>query len=352
MAEKLRIGMIGCGEIAVQTAKGIALAEHAEHVMVMDVSEQVAKDLGDTYGVPHTTRVDELLANPRVDAVYIAIPHYLHAPLTIQVLKAGKPVLVEKPIATTLADADAMIATAREVGLPFSVAYQAQVDPQSQTIRGIVADGVIGKVLGTRIVYRGDKPGSYWHGGYSGRIQTDWRVSKTKAGGGVLIMNTIHDLNTIRYITGLEATRVYAEYDTFLTPVEVEDYITVTYRYDNGAIGTLEAGSAIRGRDPLGAVNRIYGEKGQIILGRTPRIFTTEATADLKAGEWQDIIFPVESQTNGRAQIVDGFARAVQTGQTPPVSGEDGRAALEIALAAYQSGQEQRPIILGFPSPP
>ena len=346
VAEKLRIGMIGCGEIAVQTAKGIALAEHAEHVMVMDVNERVAKDLGDTYGVPSTTRVEELLANPRVDAVYIAIPHYLHAPLTIQALKAGKPVLVEKPIATTLADADAMIAAAREAGLPISVAYQAQVEPESQKIRGIIADGVIGKVLGTRIVYRGDKPASYWHGGYSGRIQTDWRVSKAKAGGGVLIMNTIHDLNTVRYLTGLEATRVYAEYDTFLTPVEVEDYIAVTYRYDNGAIGTLEAGSAVRGRDPFGEANRVLGEKGQIVLGRTPRIFLTEATADFKAGEWQDIPVPAKGQANGRALIVDGFARAVQNGTPPPVRAEDGRAALEIALAAYQSGQEQRPIIL------
>src|SRR5579884_716577 len=123
MSDKLRIGMIGCGEIAVQTAKGIAAAASAEHVMMMDVSERVARDLGQTYGVPHTTSVEELLANPRVDAVYIAVPHYLHAPLAIQAIRAGKHVLVEKPIATTLADADAMIAAAREARVAFSVAY-------------------------------------------------------------------------------------------------------------------------------------------------------------------------------------------------------------------------------------
>src|SRR5688572_893732 len=113
---RLRIAMIGCGEIAVQTAGGIARAPSAEHVMVMDVEERVARDLGEIHGVPHTTSLDELLANPSVDAVYIAIPHYLHASVALRAIRAGKHVLVEKPIATTLADADEMIETARHAG--------------------------------------------------------------------------------------------------------------------------------------------------------------------------------------------------------------------------------------------
>ena len=346
MSDKLRIGMIGCGEIAVQTAKGIAAARSAEHVMVMDVNEGVASDMGQTYGVPSTTKVEEVLANPNVDAVYIAVPHYLHAPLTIQALRAGKHVLVEKPIATTLADADAMIATAGETGKTFSVAFIAQVDPVCQAVKSLISDGVVGKVVGTRIVLRSDKPSTYWHGGYSGRIQTDWRTAKAKAGGGVLIMNTVHDLNTLRYVTGLEARRVYSEYDTYVTPVEVEDYVAVTYRYDNDAIGTLEAGSAIRGRDPLGEVNRIYGEDGQIILGKSPQVFLSRDAAGLGAGQWQELPIPSGERTNGRREIVDGFAQAVLEGKTPPVRGEDGRAALEIIVAAYQSGAEHRPINL------
>lgn len=343
MPDKLRIGMIGCGEISVQTAKGIAAASNAEHVMVMDVSERVARDLGATYGVPHTTDVAALLANPQVDAIYIAVPHYLHAPLTLQAIAAGKHVLVEKPIATTLADADAMIAAAREAGRALAVAYHAQVDETCRRIKALIAEGAIGKVIGTRIVARADKPESYWHGGFTGRIETDWRVSKAKAGGGVLIMNTVHDLNTIRFMTGLEATRVYCEYDTYATPVEVEDYIAATYRYDNGAIGTLEAGSAIRGRDPNGAHNRIYGEEGQIILSNPPKIFVTRERAGLPAGAWQEL--PAAPRKD-RIAMVEGFAGAVLAGETPPVRGEDGRAALEIIAAAYQSGQEHQAVTL------
>jgi predicted dehydrogenase len=172
MPARLGIGMIGCGEIAVQTAKGIEAAPSASHVMVMDVDARVAADLGATYGVPDTTDVAALLANPAVDAVYIAVPHHLHAPLALQAIAAGKHVLVEKPIATTLEDADRMIAAARERGVTLSVAYLAQVDRRLQRVRALIAGGAIGRVLGTRIVLRSDKPESYWTGGFTGRIQT------------------------------------------------------------------------------------------------------------------------------------------------------------------------------------
>lgn len=346
MPDQLRIGMIGCGEIAVQTAKGIAGAAHAQHVMVMDVDERVARDLGDTYGVPATTSVDALLANPDVDAVYIAVPHYLHAPITLQALGAGKHVLLEKPIATTLRDADAIIAAAKQAGRTLSIAFTAQVDRTMQAARRLIAEGAIGKVIGTRIVYRSQKPESYWHGGYSGRIQTDWRTMKAKAGGGILIMNAVHDLNTLRFVTGLEVQRVAAEYDTFTTPVEVEDFIAVTYRYANGAIGTVEAGSAVPGGDPFKEASRIYGERGQITLGRQPQIYVQEATAGLAAREWQPLPVPDSGPAGDRVAIADGFAAAVLTGKQPPVTAEDGRAALEIIVAAYQAGREHQVVTL------
>jgi len=344
--DRLRIGMIGCGEIAVRTAAAIASSRHAQHVMVMDTQTALAQDLGEQYGVPWTDRVDDLLANPAVDAVYIAVPHHLHASLTIQAAAAGKHILVEKPIATTLADAEAMIAAARGNDVSLSVNFHAQVDPVCQVARNLVSQGVIGEVTGTHIAYRGDKPASYWTSGYSGRVATDWRVTKATAGGGVLIMNAIHDLNTLRFITGREVVRVYAEYDTYDTPVEVEDFVAVTYRYDNAAIGTIEAGSAIRGGDPLHDVDRIYGTAGQLLLGDTLRVFSIGSTDGVPAGVWHEM--PVAPLTEEERQIamVDGFAGPIVHGEPPTISAEDGLAALAIVLAAYQSGAEGRPITL------
>lgn len=341
MADRLGIGFIGCGEIAVETARGVAASQYARIVAVSDVNEQIARDLGERHGVPSTTSTDALLANPDVDAVYIAVPHDLHAPLAVQALQAGKHVLVEKPIATTLADADAMIAAAGQAGRTLSVAFHAQVYPSLQQVRALIAQGAIGKVTGTRIVCRGHKPASYWSGGYSGRVRTDWRVSKLKSGGGILIMNAVHDLNTMRYLTGLEVVRVYAEYGTFSTPIEVEDLIAMTYRYENGAIGMLEAGSAIVGKDPLGDTNRIYGEAGQIILSEPVRIYPGIDVDGLRAGTWQEL--PTYAEDD-RLLIIEGFAQAVLARQLPPVTAQDGRAVLEVILAAYQSGQEHRAV--------
>ena len=171
--DRLRIGMIGCGEIAVRMATAIASSRHAQHVMVMDTQGALAQDLGEKHGVPWTDRADALLANPAVDAVYIAVPHHLHASLTIQAAEAGKHILVEKPIAITLPDAEGMIAAARANGVWLSVNFHAQVDPLCQAARNLVAQGAIGQVVGTRIVFRGDKPASYWAAGYSGRVPSD-----------------------------------------------------------------------------------------------------------------------------------------------------------------------------------
>jgi predicted dehydrogenase len=344
--DQLRIGMIGCGEIAVKTAAAIAQSAYAQHVMVMDSRAALAQDLGERYGVPWTDCVEDLLANPAVAAVYIAVPHHLHAPLTIQAAEAGKQILVEKPIALTLADAEAMIAAARANGVWLSVNFHVQVDPLCQAARDLIAQGAIGEVIGTRIVYRGDKPPSYWASGYSGRVSTDWRVMKATAGGGVLIMNIIHDLNTMRFISSLEVARIAAEYGTYDTPVEVEDFIAATYRYDNGAIGTIEAGSAIRGRDPLHDVDRIYGTAGQILLSEPLRVFSTAGAPGVPAGEWHELpIAPLTAEEQQLA-MVDGFARPLVRGEAPTVSAEDGVAALAIVLAAYQSGAEGRSVTL------
>lgn len=339
--QALRIGMIGCGEISNKaTALGIAAAANARLEMAMDVREEIAADMGEQYDVAHTTDLDVLLGNEAVDAVYIATPHYLHAPLSIKALEAGKHVLVEKPIATRLEDADAMLAKAEQVGRKLYVAYSAQVSDQMVQLREWIAQEMLGRVMGIRIVYRADKDPSYWDGGFTLRVHDDWRRSLDKAGGGPLIMNTVHDLNTMRFLTGLEAARVYAEFGTFTTPgIEVEDYITVVIRYQNGAIGSLEAGCTLPGRDPGGAVNRIYGETGQVFFApQAPRIYLREGWGGIPGGEWWEM--PAEAPDPApRKTMIEKFARSVAEGVDRMATGWDGRQALEIIVAAYRSGR-------------
>jgi len=345
--DRLRVGMIGGGDIADRSARALHAAAHTELAGVVDINETLARGLGETFAVPWTTDAAELLARTDVDAVYVAVPNYLLASIAIQAAAAGKHVLVEKPMATTLADANRMIAASASAGRALGVAFEAQVTPELQRLHRIIRSGGIGTVIGTRIVAMLEKPESYWVQGYAHRTAGNWRASKAQAGGGMLITTHIHDYNTIRYLTGLEATRVYAEYGTFNTPVEVEDLTFVTVRYDSGAIGTVEGSSCIKGNGmDLDVGDFIYGTAGQVALGGdTLRIYTTLEVEGVPRNEWFDI-GKVHPLLDSRIWVMDGFGAAVLAGRPLPVSGEDGRAALEIALSAYQAGTQGYPVEL------
>lgn len=342
----VRYGVIGCGEIAVQTCQGISAARNASVAMLMDTRREVLRDLGEVYSAPTTTDVDAVLADPDIDAVYIATPHYLHVPYGIAAARAGKHVLVEKPIATTLEDADALIAACREYRVKLGVAFLAQVDAGMAAARALVSAGVIGKIQAVRYMALSNKPDTYWHGGYTRRVQTDWRTKKAEAGGGILIMNVVHDLNTVRYVTGLEVQRVYAEYDTLNTKVEVEDTIGVVMRYTSGAVGVIQAGSTLVGGAHTDAAGpRVYGTKGQLILGNRPLICLSEPWEGRAAKEWGEV--PFVGPLGDRAQLIERFGAAIQADREPPATGLDGRKALQIIVAAYESGEIGQPVMLG-----
>lgn len=341
--DKVRFAVVGCGEIAQQTAQGMAEAPHAEIARTMDIEPALAADIASRFGGRPADDFDAVLADPEVDAVYIAVPHDLHAPLAIAAAQAGKHVLLEKPIATNTADAKRIIAACDDSGVTLGIAFIGQVDAECQRLQRLIADGLIGKVVGIRYAALADKPDYYWHGGYTRRVHTDWRPSKARSGGGIVIMNLIHDFNTVRFVTGLEAVRIYAEYGTFATPVEVEDLAFATLRYDNDAIGSVEAGSAVRGGYTAGAGDTIFGTHGQADIGQHPRIYSLKGGEGIAANEW--VTVAVE-QPSARYRIAEGFATALLDGRRPPVTGLDGLKALEIVEGIYRSGEAGQPVTL------
>jgi predicted dehydrogenase len=339
MKRKIAFGLIGCGEISVQTAKALAQCSNAEIAVVQDVSEEMARDLADKYGVPYCLAWDDLLSRRDVDAVYVATPHYLHKPAALAALAARKHVVVEKPISTTLADADAMIDAARTAGLSLSVCYTSRYTDRVVKARDLVAGGAVGKVVGIDFGAYGYKPDRYWTSGWTGRVQTDWRMSKEKSGGGVFLMNLIHTIDYLRFVTGLEVSSVAANYDTFKTKVEVEDYLVAILRYDNGAIGAARTATFVEGKTPPGGVegDRIIGLKGQIFLGQESiHLFVNEPYASYEAGKWHQIA--TNDPWGGRKEFFSDFAHALQAGRPPAVTGLDGRKSLEVCVAAYRSG--------------
>jgi predicted dehydrogenase len=350
----LKFGLIGLGEIAFKSTGGIfRRCERCEMVAGVDPVAEIAASYQDEFGIPCTTDLDGMLAQKDVEAVIVSTPHYLHAPLGIEAAKAGKHVIVEKPMATTLEDADALITACKENGVLLSskesgVYYQ----PQTQKARSLIEAGAIGEVMSVQITGASNKPNSYWSGGYTQRVKTTWRMSKAQSGGGILVMNYIYDVYRMRYVTGLDVKRVFAEYDTFNTDVEVEDFITVSLRFENGAIGTITAGSAVPGAKRSGvrgtetSGNRISGTQGQIVFsGQRLLVFTERDVEGLTKDDWTELEFG-GAKHDAYVSYFDRFAKAVFDGREPDVPGEEGRKTLEVLVAAYRSGESNQPVAL------
>lgn len=314
---------------------------------VCDVNPDLARDLGERYHVPYAGTFTDMLGDPAVEAIYVAVPHHLLYPLTRQVLEAGKHALVEKPLALTLAQADELIALAKQRQLALGVFYELRHNPAFIGARELVRSGAIGQVIAVRIQTLINKAATYWEVGYSGRSANPWRGEKARAGGGVVLMNSSHLLDAVRFITGLEVVRVAAEIGTLIASVEVEDTAVATLRFNNGALGNLIAGAHVAGAKGSERLDLI-GTQGQLQLpdpygGEAWQVFLRQPWGDIPANTWHMV---PGTKAPIYAAAVDAFARAVQNGEPAPTSGEDGRQTLATVLAIYQAAQENRTIQL------
>ncbi|MFW6270104.1 MAG: Gfo/Idh/MocA family protein [Bacillota bacterium] len=337
--DKLKLGIIGCGEISVATAKAVNNSENMELAMCMDIRKDVAQSLGSKFNIPVTTDTEELLDKEEIDVVYIAVPHDLHPKLAIQTAEHNKHVMLEKPIATNLEGADRIISSCRKNGVKLGICCPQRYEPTVQKARELIQKGVIGEITGIHIPFIVQKDESYWSGGYSGRVKTNWRTSKKRAGGGVLMMNIIHNIDFLRYITGLEIEHVYGEYDTKTTAVEVEDIAVATLKYSNGALGSIIAGSDLKGGSgPNSTKQRIFGKKGQITLNWEIDFYTEKDNTGYIPGEWHNM--NLQRDKGSITTFVEKFARAIKKNKESPITGEDGRKALEVVLGIYRSCDE------------
>ena len=341
----VRFGIIGCGTASLPVCDAMSLSPLAELVAVHDVNESLAKDLSSRFQIPMYKSLEDLLIDPQVDAVYIAVPHHLLAPVTERALQAGKHALTEKPLAIEVEDVDRLMALASERELTLGVFYEMRYASAHAPARWLVQGGAIGRIVGIRIQTLIDKPLSYWQSGYMGRTINPWRGIKSQAGGGVVLMNTSHLLDALMYITGLRVIYVSAEVGNLVSNVEVEDLAAVTLRFDNGAIGSLIAGAHVFGADQE-EFCQLYGTKGQIRLpdpyGSGPlQMYLKEPWGDFEAEKWHAI--PLDPVQVYRFALED-FARAVQGGRPAPIDAQSARHVLATVLSIYRSAAEKRTI--------
>lgn len=329
----LKIGIVGAGAIAQRNATEAVRSGAAVIAGVFDVNHKVARDMAGALKAPFFPTYEALLESSDLEAVLLSTPHHLHRPMTVQAARLGKHVLVEKPLANTLAEAEEMIEACNQNGVKLAVNYSFRYLPKILKAKALIDAGGLGTITGVQINWQQYKDRGYWMGAQS-NSPDDWRASKEKCGGGFLIMTMCHAVDYIYYLTGLKASRVYSEYATLGSPAEVEDIISISFRLNNGAIGNLNGSSIMRGF-PV-QEERISGTHGSMLLnGSGISFYSTRPVDGKRPGQVHTYTkFPDQSWT---AAWVKDFVTAVRTGGEPPVSNREGWENLAFIENAYHS---------------
>jgi predicted dehydrogenase len=337
------IGIVGCGGAAVDLCRAIDALLEARLVAAYDQIERAADELAAPRRATVHRDLEALLADPAVEVVYIALPHDLLAPTAELALRAGRHVLVEKPMALDVASIHGLAELGREVGRAVGVMFELREVAAIREARRLVRGGAIGRVVNVRIRTVIDKPMSYWRSGPNGRGVDGWRAQRARAGGGVVLMNTVHQLDLVRHVTGQGFVRAAAEIANLVSKVEVEDAAAAVLRLSDGGIASLTASAHSPGAEHEERID-IDGTEGRLDLpdpyGDGPlRLFVRRRWHRFAANRWTDINPP---QRDAHAELLRGFLRAIRRGAPVPVGAPDAAAALIAALAIYRSAASGR----------
>jgi UDP-N-acetyl-2-amino-2-deoxyglucuronate dehydrogenase len=323
-------------------AQAIAATPGARLVAVSRSDPSKAAAAAAEFGVPCETSDAALLARSDVDAVCICTPSGAHARQTLAAARAGKHVLVEKPMALTLADADAMIAACRSAGVVLGVALQRRTEPAYQLVHRAIEAGALGRpVLGLALIPYFRAQAYYDSAG--------WRGTWAEDGGGALMNQGIHIADLLVWFLG-DVEEVLARSATLAHSIEVEDDVVATVRFKNGALGSIVATTAAAPGFPHRV--EIYGTRGGVQLEAEaiarwdgdavpaidPSLRAGLAPAAAGAGGSATGLAPT-----GHARILADFVAAVREGRAPLVPGEEGRRSLALVLAVYESARSERP---------
>lgn len=359
---KLRTALVGTGKVAHLHAAALQSIGESEFAAVCSRPSAELDAFGAKYGIPVFHAVDDMVKQAGVEALCVCTPHPDHAQPTIEAARAGVHVLVEKPMATSLAECDAMIAAARDSRVALGIVSQRRFYPPCQRIREAIDLGKLGRpVLATATMY-GWRDEAYYK-------SDPWRGKWKTEGGGVLVNQAPHQLDLLLWYMG-PIDQVFGFWANMNHPyIEVEDTAVAVVRFKSGALANILVSNsqnpAIHARVSVhgsnGASVGVQTDGGAMFVpGMTGIIdapyndvWTIPDEAGLLA-RWKEedaaLFRSVEPMAHfHRLQVAD-FLRAALEGRQPCVTAEDGRRTVELFTAIYRSNRECRPV--SFPLAP
>lgn len=338
---KIKWGVIGCGGIADRrTIPGMMLAENAELVAVMDANIDAANRVKEKYGARYAfDKEEDLLALEEIQAVYIASPVFCHKKQALMAARAGKHILLEKPMALTSAESEEIKEVCRQAGVKLGVGLMMRFGAYHQEMKRLVSEGKLGEIVSMRAqltCWYPDMPGN-------------WRQNKELSGGGALMDMGIHCIDLLQYITGLKAAEVSGFTTTQTFSYNADDSAAIVMKMENGSLAMVDANFNI----PDAAADcklEIYGTKGSIMAqgtigqveGGDVTVFLSDDSLEYDAAQDRNGVACVKPEVelgNMYTKEIASFSEAVEKNLEPEITADDAIFVQRIVEAAYKAAE-------------
>jgi predicted dehydrogenase len=352
----VRTALIGCGKVGSIHAGALKALPEADFVAVCDAQRDRADAFGARYGTRAYSELDALLTEAKPEAVIVCTPHPLHADAVIRAAGAGAHALVEKPLAATLRDCDAMLAAARKAGTRIGVISQRRLYEPVQRMKAAIDAGKIGKpVLGVFSMFSWRDEAYY--------RSDPWRGKWATEGGGVLVNQSPHQLDLLQWFLG-EIDELSGYWGNLNHPyIEVEDTALAMIRFKSGALGSIV--TSLSQKPGIYTKVHVHGASGASVGVETDRgatfiagmssiaepplndLWTIPGEEALLAGfqaEDRARFAQIDATAHYHRLQIQDFLQAVRDGRPPLVTGEQGRVVVEMFTAIYRSNKDRRPI--------
>lgn len=342
---RIKVCILGCGRIAKRHSEllGNKVIAGAELSGVCDIVREKAQHIGEKFGVPWFTDMHEMMRTVAPDAVAILTESGNHARHTLELAPYGAHLIVEKPMALTLDDADAMIAACDRAGIKLFVVKQNRFNVPVVKLREALETGRFGKLVMGTVRVRWCRPQTYYD-------QDSWRGTWAQDGG-ILTNQASHHIDLLEWMMG-EVAQVSAMSATRLVDIEAEDTAAVVLKFKNGALGIIEATGGARPKDLEGSIS-ILGEKGAVVIGgfAVNQLQTwqfIEALPDDESVLQAYSVNPPNVYGFGHQAYYEHVVDVIQNGGPQLVDGIQGRRSLELIAAIYESIETGRTVSLRF----
>jgi predicted dehydrogenase len=350
--EEFGIAVFGCGGVSAGHFSAYAAHPKARLVAAVDVRRELAEAAAERWGAARWyDSVEAALADPEVQVADLCLPHHLHAPVALQAAAAGKHVFVEKPIANTLAEADAMIDACRRAGVLLMVDQTKRYQNRHRKLKELLDAGYVGAPILVKGAYLQDITYA-WEHMEPKRRATYWKHDGVISGIG------IHALDLLRWLVGevAEVQAVASTGDLIDADRRTEDSGVILLRFENGCIGEVTVSYVLK--EPRLASSwdvmplQLYGRHGSVQMDWDDTISLVSDALPAAAGPGRLVLHtkpPVGAPRpplEGMAGAIDHLLACLSAGDRPLTDGEDARRSLELVEAAYQSIREGRAVRL------